>query len=98
MLAKAMVQMLPPNERKVIRLRLDKLMQTDKTKDHKQIRNKYVWFILLMLQCKKVREPFNGTPPPELAPLRRLNYIVLEWSKKEYTKKCQKREDGNAYL
>ncbi|VEN47201.1 unnamed protein product [Callosobruchus maculatus] len=70
MLAKAMVQMLPPPERKVIRLWFDKLMQTGETKEQKEIRNEYVWFILLMLQCKKVREPFNGPPPPELEPLR----------------------------
>nr|CAI5824058.1 unnamed protein product [Callosobruchus analis] len=30
-------------------------MQTDKTKEQKEIRNEYVWFILLMLQCKKVK-------------------------------------------
>nr|CAI5851719.1 unnamed protein product [Callosobruchus analis] len=51
MLAKAMVQMLPPN-------------------GAERNKNEYVWFILLMLQCKKVREPFNGAPPPELEPLR----------------------------
>ncbi|CAH1996800.1 unnamed protein product [Acanthoscelides obtectus] len=45
-------------------------MQTDKNKEQKEIRNEYVWFILLMLQCKKLREPFTGVPPLELEPLR----------------------------
>nr|CAI5861967.1 unnamed protein product [Callosobruchus analis] len=84
MLAKAMVQMLPPNgklwytimgtvfvsfRRKVIRLWFDKLMQTDKTRAERN-KKRICVFILLMLQCKKVREPFNGAPPPELEPLR----------------------------
>lgn len=42
----------------------------DKTTEEKEIRNEYMWFILLMLQCQKIRDPFSSLPPPEIGPLR----------------------------
>ncbi|XP_018562407.1 uncharacterized protein LOC108904370 [Anoplophora glabripennis] len=72
MLAKALVQLIPPNERKVMRAWFDKLLELGKTNKDKELRNEYMWFILLMLQCQKVREPFISMPPSDLEPLRDL--------------------------
>ncbi|KAJ8919144.1 hypothetical protein NQ315_012129 [Exocentrus adspersus] len=70
MLAKALVQLIPPNERVILKAWFDKLLELCKTPTEKELRNEYMWFILLMLQCQKVREPFNSMPPRELVPLR----------------------------
>lgn len=47
-----------------------KLLIMDKSEVEKEIRNEYMWFILLMLQCQKIREPFNSMPPPDFGALR----------------------------
>nr|XP_023013645.1 uncharacterized protein LOC111503511 [Leptinotarsa decemlineata] len=70
MLAKALVQLLPPNERKMMQTWFNKLLEMNKSMADKEIRNEYMWFILLMLQCQKVREPFNSMPPPDIGALR----------------------------
>lgn len=57
-------------ERTILRTWFDKLLQLNKTNKDKEIRNEFMWFILLMLQCQKIREPFNSLPPSELANLR----------------------------
>lgn len=49
----------------------DKLIDMDKTTEQMVIRSDYMWFILLMLQSKKIREPFNKLPPPQLVPLKK---------------------------
>uniref|UniRef100_A0A6P7GTJ8 Uncharacterized protein LOC114342089 isoform X2 n=1 Tax=Diabrotica virgifera virgifera TaxID=50390 RepID=A0A6P7GTJ8_DIAVI len=72
MLAKAMVTLLPPNERKMMRCWFDKMLELDKTEKQKEIRNEYMWFMLLMLQVRKVREPFNKVPPNVIGDLRDL--------------------------
>ncbi|KAJ8977737.1 hypothetical protein NQ317_019412 [Molorchus minor] len=68
LLAKALVHLIPPNERKILRLWFDKLLTLGKTQVQKEIRNDFMWFILLMLQCKKIREPFNSIPPADVPP------------------------------
>ncbi|CAH1175888.1 unnamed protein product [Phaedon cochleariae] len=70
-LAKALQQLLLPNERKLIELWFDKLLEMDKTVDQMIIRSDYMWFILLMLQSKKVKEPFTRLPPSNLLPLKK---------------------------
>ncbi|KAJ8919143.1 hypothetical protein NQ315_012128 [Exocentrus adspersus] len=70
-LAKALQQLLHPNERKMIQTWFDKLMEMDKTTEEMVIRSDYMWFILLMLQSKKIREPFNKLPPAQLVPLKK---------------------------
>ncbi|KAJ8932161.1 hypothetical protein NQ314_014873 [Rhamnusium bicolor] len=72
MLAKALVQLLPPNERSIMRMWFDRLLELDRTNIEKEIRNEYMWFILLMLQCQKIRDPFNAVPPNEIENLRDL--------------------------
>ncbi|XP_057654610.1 uncharacterized protein LOC130892920 [Diorhabda carinulata] len=72
MLAKAMVTLLPPNDRKIMRIWFDKMLELDKTDKEKSIRNEYMWFMLLMLQVRKIREPFNKLPPNEIGDLRDL--------------------------
>lgn len=57
-------------ERTILRKWFDKLLQLCKTDKEKEMRNEYMWFILLMLQCQKIREPFNSMPPTELEILR----------------------------
>lgn len=75
-LAKALQQLLSPTDRKMIELWFDKLAEMDKTTDQVVIRSDYMWFILLMLQNKKVREPFTKLPPHNLVPLKR---FVVSW-------------------
>ncbi|XP_018562406.1 uncharacterized protein LOC108904369 [Anoplophora glabripennis] len=70
-LAKALQQLLNPSERKMIQTWFDKLIDMDKTTEQMVIRSDYMWFILLMLQSKKIREPFNKLPPPQLVPLKK---------------------------
>ncbi|KAJ8975757.1 hypothetical protein NQ317_002502 [Molorchus minor] len=70
MLANSLVQLIPPNEAKMIRIWFDKLLSIGMTTKQKEIRNDFMWFILLMLQCRKIREPFNGIPPAVLPPLK----------------------------
>ncbi|KAG5878964.1 hypothetical protein JTB14_032180 [Gonioctena quinquepunctata] len=70
MLAKALLQLLPPNEQKMMRIWFNKLLEMSRNNTEKNIRNEYMWFILLMLQCQKIRDPFNAMPPTEIGPLR----------------------------
>ncbi|CAH1992945.1 unnamed protein product [Acanthoscelides obtectus] len=70
MLTKALIQLLPPFERRATLMWFEKLLTMDKSKEEKEMRNEYLWFILLMLQCQKIREPFNRPPPDEMEPLR----------------------------
>ncbi|KAB0802060.1 hypothetical protein PPYR_04246 [Photinus pyralis] len=72
MLARALVPLIPTNFRTPIRHWLDKLHDMDKTMEEMAVRNDYMWFLLLMLQSKKVTEPFSNIPPPELKPLRKI--------------------------
>ncbi|KAF5295132.1 hypothetical protein FQA39_LY13283 [Lamprigera yunnana] len=69
MLARALVPLLPALNRTAIRMWLDKLHEMDNTPEEMTIRNDYMWFLLLMLQSKKVTDPFNNAPPHELSPL-----------------------------
>ncbi|XP_050312279.1 uncharacterized protein LOC126747585 [Anthonomus grandis grandis] len=75
-IAQTLQQFLPQNERKVIQLWFDKLNHMDKTCDQMVIRSDYMWFILLMLQNRKVREPFDQLPPPQVPPLK--NFVPLQ--------------------
>ncbi|KAK4882892.1 hypothetical protein RN001_006211 [Aquatica leii] len=70
MLARALVPLLPALNRSPIRMWLDKLHEMDSSPEEMGIRNDYMWFLLLMLQSKKVSEPFSNAPPHELQPLR----------------------------
>ncbi|CAH1114253.1 unnamed protein product [Psylliodes chrysocephalus] len=70
MLAKAILTLLPPDERKILRTWFDRLLTMDKTIKEKENRNEFMWFILLMLQVRKIREPFNKVPPAEIGQLR----------------------------
>nr|CAH7747452.1 unnamed protein product [Callosobruchus chinensis] len=49
----------------------DKLLAMDKTPEEMVIRSDYMWFVLLMLQIKRICEPFNKLPPPHLLPLKK---------------------------
>lgn len=71
MLARALIQLLPNHEKATIRAWLDKLHQMEGSPDEMNNRNEYMWFLLLMLQNKKVTVPFNRSPPTGvLRPLR----------------------------
>ncbi|VEN47202.1 unnamed protein product [Callosobruchus maculatus] len=70
-LAKALQQLLSPQDRKMLQVWFDKLMAMDKTPEEMVIRSDYMWFVLLMLQSKRIWEPFNKLPPPQLLPLKK---------------------------
>lgn len=57
-------------ERQTIRAWLEQLHRMDADSDEMTIRNDYMWFLLLMLQNKKLRSPFSKMPPRELRPIR----------------------------
>ncbi|KAJ8977726.1 hypothetical protein NQ317_019400 [Molorchus minor] len=84
-LAKALQQLLTPNdirliakflERKMIGLWIDKLLDMDKTMEQMVIRSDYMWFIL----ARKSREPFSKLPPAELVPLKK--FVELKFIEK----------------
>lgn len=56
---------------------LDKLHEMDGDPEEMNIRNDYMWFLLLVLQNKRVTVPFNALPPGEIKPLRDIlvNYV-----------------------
>ncbi|KAF7285166.1 hypothetical protein GWI33_011705 [Rhynchophorus ferrugineus] len=72
MLARSLVQLLPPQEKSPLRSWFRKLGQLTESEKDTKMRDEYMWFILMMLQCQKIREPFNKNPPPEIEPLRDL--------------------------
>lgn len=52
---------------------LYKLHEIDGSPEQMSIRNDYMWFMLLMLQSKRIAEPFKNEPPQgELKPLRQI--------------------------
>lgn len=55
----------------MIQLWFDKLSHMDKTVEQMVIRSDYMWFILLMLQSRRIREPFTQLPPHHVGPLRK---------------------------
>ncbi|KAH1022361.1 hypothetical protein HUJ04_011776 [Dendroctonus ponderosae] len=55
----------------MIQLWFNKLEHMDKTMEQMVIRSDYMWFILLMLQSRRIREPFNQLPPRHVVPLRK---------------------------
>lgn len=58
------------SERKILQLWFDKLLEMNKTREQMIIRSDYMWFLLLMLQGKRIREPFSKLPPLKLPPLK----------------------------
>lgn len=42
----------------------------DANTDEMTLRNDYMWYLLLMLQNKKLSTPFDHEPPRELKPIR----------------------------
>ncbi|CAH0553115.1 unnamed protein product [Brassicogethes aeneus] len=68
-LVQTLQQLYPPIERNMLQLWIDKLTETNSSLEKIVIRNDYMWFILLMLQKKKIRKPFNQLPPSEILPL-----------------------------
>lgn len=73
MLARALTQLLPSTEKGIIRVWLDKLHDIDGSPEEMNNRNEYMWFLLLMLQNKKITIPFNKMPPTHsLRPLREI--------------------------
>lgn len=42
----------------------------DANSEEMTLRNDYMWFLLLMLQNKKLSPPFDRMPPRELRPIR----------------------------
>ncbi|KAL1490770.1 hypothetical protein ABEB36_013414 [Hypothenemus hampei] len=72
MLAKALVQLIPEHEKPPLRKWFMKLLELKNTPKEIEIRNEYMWFLLMMLQCQKICEPFNRPPPCFIAPLRDL--------------------------
>ncbi|GJQ69490.1 hypothetical protein Trydic_g6595 [Trypoxylus dichotomus] len=70
MLARALIQLIPAHEREVVRVWLNKLHVMDRHAAEMKIRNEYMWFLLLMLQNKRLQPPFSRIPPGgELRPL-----------------------------
>ncbi|CAG9765155.1 unnamed protein product [Ceutorhynchus assimilis] len=72
MLAKALVQLLPTHEKPSIRAWFTRIQELTKTDKELEMRDEYMFFMLMMLQCQKIREPFNRQPPAEIEPLRDL--------------------------
>ncbi|XP_066256903.1 uncharacterized protein [Euwallacea similis] len=72
MMAEALVQLLPAHEKVPLREWFAKLLQLTRTPEETEIRNEYMWFMLMMLQCQRIREPFKRSPPKNIAPLRDL--------------------------
>ncbi|KAK9879270.1 hypothetical protein WA026_004116 [Henosepilachna vigintioctopunctata] len=70
MLARALLQILSCRDRKSVRLWLNKLADMDSNEEDIALRHEYMWFLLLMLETKKIREPFDAMPPKDLVPLR----------------------------
>lgn len=85
MLARALVQLMPISgkyplpidwylplniERQTIRAWLEQLHRMDANSEEMTLRNDYMWFLLLMLQNKKLSTPFDRMPPRELRPIR----------------------------
>ncbi|XP_066138238.1 uncharacterized protein [Euwallacea fornicatus] len=72
MLAEALVQLLPAHEKPPLREWFAKLVELTSTPEEIEIRNDYMWFMLMMLQCQRIREPFKRSPPKKIEPLRDL--------------------------
>ncbi|KAL3279264.1 hypothetical protein HHI36_016776 [Cryptolaemus montrouzieri] len=85
MLARALLQILPFRDRRSVRLWLDKLADMDNNDEEVTLRHEYMWFLLLMLETKQIREPFDRFPPKDLVPLkdavpRNIYEDVLLWN------------------
>ncbi|KAI4457433.1 hypothetical protein MML48_7g00003693 [Holotrichia oblita] len=73
MLARALVQLIPAQERDTVRVWFNKLHVMDRSAEDMKRRNEYMWFLLLMLQNKRLQPPFNKGPPGgELRPLNEI--------------------------
>ncbi|XP_030757459.1 uncharacterized protein LOC115883264 [Sitophilus oryzae] len=70
MLAKSLVQLLPSHEKRPLRDWFTKLNELVNTPKELELRDEYIWFILMMLQCQKIREPFDNPPPAQIGDLR----------------------------
>ncbi|CAG9859300.1 unnamed protein product [Phyllotreta striolata] len=70
-LAMTLQQLLHASDRGLISIWFDKLMDMDKSVEEIIIRSDYMWFILLMMQSKRIREPFNRLPPTNVQPLKK---------------------------
>ncbi|KAJ3666325.1 hypothetical protein Zmor_001775 [Zophobas morio] len=71
MLAKALVQLMPAADRQHIRIWFDVLAELNENEEEMNIRNEYIWFILLMLQNNKIEDFFKELPPRKVLPLKK---------------------------
>ncbi|CAH1114252.1 unnamed protein product [Psylliodes chrysocephalus] len=69
--ASALQQLLHPSDRRLISIWFDKLLEMNKSVEEMIIRSDYMWFILLMMQSRKIREPFTRLPPTNMQPLKK---------------------------
>lgn len=60
------------SEKPPLRKWFSKLLELDSSPKEMEIRDEYMFFMLMMLQCQKIREPFNRPPPSHIEPLRDL--------------------------
>ncbi|XP_025832230.1 uncharacterized protein LOC108735995 [Agrilus planipennis] len=72
MIARSLIQLMPEKDRSKMRAWLDKLLDTEEDPEQLTIRNDYMWFLLLMIQSKRVTVPFNKPPPSQLVPLKEI--------------------------
>lgn len=68
-------------ERQTIRVWLEQLHRMDANSEEMTLRNDYMWFLLLMLQNKKLSAPFDHMPPRELRPIR--DIVVSSFSNRK---------------
>lgn len=52
----------------------------DADSEEMTLRNDYMWFLLLMLQNKKLSAPFDKMPPSELRPIRDIVVSIVRFS------------------
>lgn len=71
LIARALVPLMPASNRSSLRLWILKLHEIDGETEILKIRNEYMWFLLLVLQTKRITPPFTTDPPKgELQELR----------------------------
>lgn len=67
LLGRALLTVIPHHDRETLIKWCDRLLDM---KDDEDLRKPYMAFIILMLQCNKIREPFTDPPPELIFPLK----------------------------
>lgn len=64
-----LMHFIPDKEKRFVKKWIQKLLKMNETENDQNLRNDYIWFLLIQLQTGKLTKPFIVNPAQNLVPI-----------------------------